>query len=536
MKIVFLNSQLHGSPIVAAMRNAGAAVIVCDAINEADQVLKLHGRTLSLFIGFDDLGIEFARQLKENSEFSSLPTILVHSKWTAQQCAQHQQSALSANAYLRPGFDARKLINTINQILGTSLSVEEAMTTEEVQPQVQSSDNSTLSGLDLAKVLSDGPISVGNDTPIEVDASTRMFSLTSQLESPPSVQSHQSESSDAPVFDLGGSITPSDHEAPLDFTRVQMATPKDDLAEPAFMPELAQTFASPLAPSHTEIPVQAHTNAQTQTSSPSPALETDVDQDALQSMPYLAKRSFQSPLAYQQPLNDAIIPGGATDTPDLETLKRYLLLREQDVAALSQQLKQSKDQIAHLDETLRQERAINTEFAHLAQEQGNRIDQFEIEKQAAVESVQSEVEELKFEMKKRADKVRLMEMQVREASGETERLKERVRVDIRKIRTREKELENRLEIMKKDSEALLTAREQKIIELKRKLDLLEFNMDLLQDQFEKEKTHSAQLKEKLLKAAQVVRVAGGLLHPHEQVDLTDLLPESTESEDKTSAA
>jgi hypothetical protein len=92
-----------------------------------------------------------------------------------------------------------------------------------------------------------------------------------------------------------------------------------------------------------------------------------------------------------------------------------------------------------------------------------------------------------------------------------ERIKERVRVDIRKIRVREKELENRLEIMKKDSEVLMGARESKIVELKRKLDLLEFNMDLLQDQYAREKESSATLRERLAKAAQVVRVAGGLL-------------------------
>jgi hypothetical protein len=67
--------------------------------------------------------------------------------------------------------------------------------------------------------------------------------------------------------------------------------------------------------------------------------------------------------------------------------------------------------------------------------------------------------------------------------------------------------------VKKDSEALLAARENKMIELKRKLDLLEFNMDLLQDQYTREKDTSALLRERLSKAAQVVRVAGGLLGP-----------------------
>ena len=129
----------------------------------------------------------------------------------------------------------------------------------------------------------------------------------------------------------------------------------------------------------------------------------------------------------------------------------------------------------------------------------------------ALVALQAELEELKFQNKAKSDRARIMEMQVREASDEIERLKERVRTDIRKIRVRERELENRLEIMKKDSEALIAAREQKIIELKRKVDLLEFNMDLLQDQYTREKENTGVLRERLAKAAKMVRVAGGLL-------------------------
>jgi chromosome segregation ATPase len=139
------------------------------------------------------------------------------------------------------------------------------------------------------------------------------------------------------------------------------------------------------------------------------------------------------------------------------------------------------------------------------------LEDFEKEKGMALESQASEINDLRFQVKVKTDKARVLEIQVREIEDEMERLKERVRSDIRKIRVREKELENRLEIMKKDSEALIGARENKIIELKRKLDLMEFNMDLLQDQYTREKENSIKLKERLAKAAQVVRVAGGLL-------------------------
>lgn len=243
------------------------------------------------------------------------------------------------------------------------------------------------------------------------------------------------------------------------------------------------------------------------------------DQQAESEMPYLfSKGAAPASLSFAQPQGDAIIPGGAANSPDIETMKKYLLLREQDVAALSVQLETAKDQIRSLEEQLRAEHGKGAELSHVVSEQEKKIHGFEHERSVAGESLESEMAELKFQVKVKTDKAKLMEAQVRDAQTEIDRLKDRVRQDIRKIRVREKELENRLEILKKDSEALIGARENKIVELKRKLDLLEFNMDLLQDQYNREKENSAKLRERLAKAAQVSRVFGGLLDAKAEED------------------
>jgi hypothetical protein len=244
--------------------------------------------------------------------------------------------------------------------------------------------------------------------------------------------------------------------------------------------------------------------------------QVEDDDDLVSDLPYLfAKKNpgdkAKSALVFAEPVGDAVIPGGACLSPDTETLKKYLLLREQDVAILSNQLKAAREHAMELEKKLREEIGKTGELEHLAVEQQRRIDEFEKEKALALEGLQSEIDELKFQNKAKADKARTLEAKVNEATDEIERLKERVRTDIRKIRVREKELENKLEIVRKDSEALIAARENKIMELKRKIDLLEFNIDLLQDQNAREKENSAQLRERLAKAAQVVRVAGGLL-------------------------
>jgi hypothetical protein len=241
------------------------------------------------------------------------------------------------------------------------------------------------------------------------------------------------------------------------------------------------------------------------------------DQEAVQQMPYLFGQSQQGPgrhealAAFAQPVGDAVVPGGAAHTPDLDTLKKYLLLREQDVSALSAQLKSSKEQIGSLEDQVKVEKAKSAELQHMVNQQKAQIGRYDQDKSQIVQSLQSEINELKFQVRVKTDKALSLENQVNAAAEEIENIKKRVRMDIRKIRMREKELENKLEILKKDSEALIGSRENKIIELKRKLDLLEFNMDLLQDQYTKEKASNGDLKARLAKAAQAMRIAGGLL-------------------------
>jgi CheY-like chemotaxis protein len=308
--------------------------------------------------------------------------------------------------------------------------------------------------------------------------------------------------SESPAFDLGAlSPAPQNDEPQILMTEAFEQSTPGEMAE---MPVVASQAAAPVS---------------SLTSSPAAPASGD-EEDLASELPYLFSNKgaagvptdpSSSALVFAEPVGDAVIPGGAVQSPDTETLKKYLMLREQDVAILSNQLKSARDQIVQLEKKLREESGKSGELEHAVGERQKRIEEFEKEKALALQGLQAEIDELRFQNKTKTDKARLLESKVTEATEEIERLKERVRTDIRKIRVREKELENKLEIVRKDSEALITARESKIMELKRKIDLLEFNIDLLQDQNAREKENSAQLRERLAKAAQVVRVAGGLL-------------------------
>jgi hypothetical protein len=520
MKILFLNRHLQNSTLIPELQRLGVACLVCSDPNEADFVLRIHGKTVSLVVGHDTEGVEFVSKVKNDSKTSSVATLITTSEWTEAQCGQHQKTADGANAYLKTPFEDRVFFKTLDLIFGTELSHGKALHRASPEDLSRLQDYaetqmvqrpSTSDSLSIEKGNTTGTSSgegISLDFSMESGAGMAIESssgqqieatvLSTSLPSAAPVVAEAVTVGDAPMVDPG--------EFVLNLTPPPDSLVAESLApEPALSPDASQSSLKiDMAPSEV-----VAVSASTSEAQP----EEDIEDEA--AVPgYLApNRRLSDVLSYPQPVGDAVIPGGASQSPDEETVKKYLLLREQDVATLSTQLKQSKNRIAELEKELQEFRSINVELMHLSQEQEKRIKSFDLEKQVYEQSSQKEIDDLKFEVKKRGDKTKLLELEVRKMAEETEKLKDRVKLDIRKIRTREKELENRLEILKKDSEMLIAGREQKIVDLKRKLDTAEFNLDLLQDKHDQEKQNSAQLREKLDRAAQAVRVAGGLLHP-----------------------
>lgn len=513
MKILILNPRIdaeHGT--VKFLKAQGFAVLCVAETGTALQTLRLHGASVDLAVihrenisGAGEPGLEFLTQLKLDPDQADLPVILTTERWSAQEIERFQGGPLRVSSVLQfPCVDA-DLWAAVHAIIHP-----DAPAVPPAQPQT----STNLNALELTLEDSNGPTLEapyleGSTPSIRLDPPVEPQMIPTAIHT--SVFAPQS--SEAPI---GIAIEfPAEPEAAstklIDSSQLESTGSGLELSlqEPPTASISDRTPAVP--PPRPIFDAQPETFA-TAASIPSPAAQAR-DAIAEQEMPYLFtnRHERRKAVEFALPMGDAVVPGGAAHSPDIETLKKYLLFREQDVAVLSSQLKAAREQIATVEARLSESRALNVELGHITEEQKRRIEAFENESAAAVAGNEEELSEVRFQLKARSDKVRALEMQIRGTSEEIDKLKERVRLDIRKIRVRERELENRLEIMKKDSEALISAREQKIIELKRKLDLAEFNMDLLQDQYLKEKEISAQLRERLAKLAQVVRVAGGMI-------------------------
>ncbi len=104
---------------------------------------------------------------------------------------------------------------------------------------------------------------------------------------------------------------------------------------------------------------------------------------------------------------------------------------------------------------------------------------------------------------------------------EKEEFKERVRRDIQHIRVREKELETKLEIVKRDQDVLLSTKDKKILELTRKIDSMEYEMETLT---EKERLAEAKIlswKEKMERLVRTLKIGTSLLEGTEtEIDIS----------------
>lgn len=557
MKILFLNPHIDSShPTVQAFRRRGVAVFIAVDPLQAWQILKFHGRSVELAIvhredikGEGESGFEFLASAKEDSQQSDLPILVTSAKWGADEFTRHQSGPEGGNAYLPWPSEPEAFVNTVGAIFGTSLPEESPEFVQEVESDVPvqvtplavpKRFESAAPGVPNLPVIETAeaapPVAEAPPPEPELDPTALVLEDAAALfQSPEPAEPSLAGGIkfDAPELSAEELATIALHDPKIQAANKAKEEEEKKRKEEEEQRKAIGSFVNDIS---AEDIIDNAANQQSGN-----AIDTIIASE----MPYLfgsgnsekskvnlslgkrpppaAPSAPQGSVApaqtapepervdYVQPLGDAVVPGGAAHAPDLETFKKYLLLREQDVAALSQQLKQAKDQVRALDVELRKERARHINTQHELDESSKRIGDFEKEKEAALAAFKAEIEELKFQGKAKADKVKLLETQVRDAAEEMGRLKERVRIDIRKVRVREKELENRLEIMKRDSEALMGARENKIMELKRKLDLLEFNMDLLQHQHERERETNASLKEKLNRALQAVRVAGGLL-------------------------
>ncbi len=117
----------------------------------------------------------------------------------------------------------------------------------------------------------------------------------------------------------------------------------------------------------------------------------------------------------------------------------------------------------------------------------------------------TEMEDMKYRMTIAEERRSLAEEKTKNAEIKKEKLEQRVRIDFNQVKQREKELEMKLEMLTIDIDSQVHSRDQKILELRRKIDSLEFNMENVSLRELKSQDDKQKLEDKLNKIMKTLR-------------------------------
>jgi len=216
-------------------------------------------------------------------------------------------------------------------------------------------------------------------------------------------------------------------------------------------------------------------------------------------------------------------------TSDLKTLRDYVALKEKEIEIFEADLERAKEQIQ-----VAQNKANDMDLNY--HQMKNKTE--ELEKKCEV--LLKENEELRLrreqeigsrdqENRAKMDKISLLERKLELSEQKYEEMRERVKKDIQKIRVHEKELEARLEILKRDSETLLSAKDRKLLEFRRRIDALEYELESLTEK-EKEAQEKVHFwKQRMDRVLRALRMGTSLLEGEAalEIDLEEPTPKKS---------
>jgi chromosome segregation ATPase len=146
------------------------------------------------------------------------------------------------------------------------------------------------------------------------------------------------------------------------------------------------------------------------------------------------------------------------------------------------------------------------------------LDERKIELTIIRKKLNEEINELKDRLKLFEEKRLIIEEKNKILLQELDKSAQKNKIDVKKVQMRERELEQKLELLKSDAETQIRHRDLKILELKRKIDGMEFDMESISQQEKRSVESRFELEDKLEKAIKTLRTAITVLEEDENLD------------------
>lgn len=170
--------------------------------------------------------------------------------------------------------------------------------------------------------------------------------------------------------------------------------------------------------------------------------------------------------------------------------------------ATIRQLREERDELLlEIKQLKRETKELEQENLSLRAEN----DELRIEQSISRKRQLAELEDLKYHLQLADEKRLTAEEKLRHSEKNREKLEQNLRLDFSQVRQREKELENQLELLSIDHDTQIQTRDSKILELRRKIESLEFNMENASIREQKTNEDKKKLEDKLVKIMKTLR-------------------------------
>jgi chromosome segregation ATPase len=154
--------------------------------------------------------------------------------------------------------------------------------------------------------------------------------------------------------------------------------------------------------------------------------------------------------------------------------KEKVIIEESNVGGMIRELREDRDRL------LEQVTQISAQFKE--QEQTlltlrATLEEARIENSILKKRQSKEFDEAKYQVEIYEDRMNQAIESAKLAEEKVIKLQQSIRIDFNQVKQREKELESKLELLMMDFDAQVKSRDQKILDLRRKVDSLEFNLE-----------------------------------------------------------
>lgn len=194
-----------------------------------------------------------------------------------------------------------------------------------------------------------------------------------------------------------------------------------------------------------------------------------------------------------------------------EILKKYLTLKEAEVRDLREQQSYYEAQQQKLEAKIYQLTARNQELT-VEHDVLKRHEMDRITELAHVKSRhKEELSALRAEFEDQIRKSGKAGQELESLASRKEEWKQKIREELKRIKLKERELENKYELLKRDTQALLDSKDQHVLELKRRSDALELEMETLEEKLRTTNTILADVDAKRDRLVETLKLVLSLL-------------------------